>query len=81
MIDVVIPTMWMSNNFIDSLETYTNHSQINKIIIIDNNKSHRPNANILNHHKIDLISYVDIIPVLCGLKKKSQKKLCKCCKY
>ena len=57
MIDVVIPTMWMSSNFTTSLETYTNHPQINKIIIIDNNKSHRPNANILNHHKIDLVSY------------------------
>lgn len=57
MIDIIIPTMWFVDDFIKSLETYTNHSSINKIIIIDNNKSKRPSTDILNHPKIDVISY------------------------
>lgn len=57
MIDVIIPTMWMSSNFDKALETYTSHPDIKKVIIIDNNKQKRPSYQILSHKKIELISY------------------------
>ena len=57
MIDIIIPTMWMSNNFENSLKTYSLHPQINKIIIIDNNKNNRPSFEILSNNKIELVSY------------------------
>lgn len=57
MIDIVIPTMWMSDKFENSLELYVNHPHINKIIIVDNNKSKRPNFEVLSHKKIELVSY------------------------
>lgn len=57
MIDVVIPTMWACVDFEQALMVYANHSRINKIIIIDNCRSARPNYEILNHPKIELISY------------------------
>jgi len=57
MIDIVIPTMWHSDGFIDSLEKYAACPKINKIIVVDNNKKKRPASEILNHEKIQLISY------------------------
>lgn len=57
MIDLIIPTMWFVNNFDQSLQTYVNCNLVNKIIIIDNNKLKRPSYDILNHPKIDLVSY------------------------
>lgn len=57
MIDIVIPTMWFSKNFNKSLEIYTNHSKIQQIIIIDNNKNNRPQHDILKHKKIKIINY------------------------
>lgn len=57
MIDIVIPTMWMSSVLEKSLKTYVSHPQVNKIIIIDNNQNSRPNFDVLKHEKIDLISY------------------------
>lgn len=57
MIDIIIPTMWFVDEFEISLQTYVRHTSINKIIIIDNNKSKRPSYDILDHHKIDIISY------------------------
>lgn len=57
MIDIIIPTMWFANNFKESLQIYADHKSINKIIIIDNNQSKRPSYEILNHPKIDIISY------------------------
>jgi hypothetical protein len=57
MIDIVIPTMWYVEGFDKSLETYVNHDSINKIIIIDNNKSKRPNYDILKHNKVEIVSY------------------------
>jgi hypothetical protein len=57
MIDIVIPTMWMSKDFCNALESYVLHPHINKVIIIDNNKKDRPNSAVLQHSKIELISY------------------------
>jgi hypothetical protein len=57
MIDIVIPTMWMSSSLERSLKTYVLHPQINKIIIIDNNQNSRPNFDVLKHEKIELVSY------------------------
>lgn len=57
MIDIIIPTMWFVNDFEKSLQTYVNHNSINKIIIIDNNKTKRPSYDILKNQKIDIISY------------------------
>lgn len=45
MIDIIIPTMWKSKNFLDYLQIYLNNNFINKIIIIDNDYTKRPNFN------------------------------------
>jgi len=57
MIDIVIPTMWMVRDFDQSLEVYTSHNNVNKIIVIDNNSKSRPQWSILGHNKIQLVSY------------------------
>lgn len=57
MIDIVIPTMWMSKNFDKALEFYCDNPLIGKIIIIDNDRNHRIKSSIINHSKIHLISY------------------------
>lgn len=57
MIDLIIPTMWFVNDFEQSLQTYVSHNSIKKVIIIDNNKSKRPSYEILNHSKIEIVSY------------------------
>jgi len=57
MIDLIIPTMWFIEDFEKSLQTYVEHNSINKIIIIDNNKSKRPTYQVLNHQKIEIICY------------------------
>jgi hypothetical protein len=57
MIDIVIPTMWMCKDFNKALVAYTEHPQVNKIIIIDNCRKNRPHYDVLNHSKIELISY------------------------
>ena len=57
MIDIIIPTMWMSKGFEEALELYANNNLISRIIIIDNNRANRPKFNVLAHHKINLITY------------------------
>ena len=57
MIDVVIPTMWMVKNFDQALEIYVNHDKIAKVIVIDNNRKSRPQWSVLNHVKVELVSY------------------------
>lgn len=57
MIDLIIPTMWFVNDFEKSLQNYVNHNSINKIIIIDNNRTKRPSYGILKNEKIEIISY------------------------
>lgn len=57
MIDIIIPTMWFASEFEKTLESYVKHPNVNKIIIIDNNKNNNPQFPILKHKKIDVISY------------------------
>jgi hypothetical protein len=57
MIDIVIPTMWMCKDFDKALNVYAEHPQVNKIIIIDNCSKSRPDYEVLNHSKIELVSY------------------------
>lgn len=56
MIDIVIPTMWVPEIFLQSLEIYVNTPQINKIIIVDNNKLKRPKSELLNNPKIEIFA-------------------------
>jgi beta-1,4-mannosyl-glycoprotein beta-1,4-N-acetylglucosaminyltransferase len=56
-IDLVIPTMWCDENFIESLEKYCSYESVKNIYLIDNQKSQRPNNSILQHSKIKLICY------------------------
>ena len=57
MIDIVIPTMWMSKLFESGLKIYAQHRQVRKIFIIDNNKNQRPDYDVLNHEKVEIICY------------------------
>lgn len=57
MIDIIIPTMWMAQDIESCIESYVSHPNVKKVIIVDNNKSKRPNAAILRHNKVELISY------------------------
>ena len=57
MIDIVIPTMWMSAELESALKTYAQCQQVNSIIIIDNARQSRPDFDILQHQKIQLVSY------------------------
>lgn len=56
-IDIVIPTMWKSKNFINSLTEYTTNEVINKIIVIDNDYKKRPKHPIFDNQKIELVNY------------------------
>lgn len=57
MIDLVIPTMWIVEDVVEKLATYVQNPLINKIILIDNNRSARPSSPILSNPKIELVSY------------------------
>lgn len=57
MIDIVIPTMWMASGFEQALEIYVQHPKIKNIVVIDNNKPHRPSYSVLEHKKISLVAY------------------------
>lgn len=57
MIDIIIPTMWFVDDFCSYVESYVNHSKVNKVIIVDNNKSKRPSHEILKHSKVQIICY------------------------
>ena len=57
MIDIIIPTMWAAKGFVDALQSYVACPTVNKIIIIDNNKSERPKHLVLQHEKIELVSF------------------------
>jgi hypothetical protein len=49
--------MWMAKDFDQALEIYTNHVKIAKIIVVDNNPKSRPQWSVLNHAKVELVSY------------------------
>jgi hypothetical protein len=57
MIYIFIPTMWMAKDFDKALAAYTEHPQVNKIIVIDNCREVRPDYGVFKHPKIDLVSY------------------------
>ena len=56
-IDIVIPTMWCDENFIEYLEKYSSYTNVNQIYLIDNQKQKRPNTQILNHSKIKIVCH------------------------
>lgn len=56
-IDIVVPTMWCDKKFRSHLEKYCEYSKINRIFVIDNAKSQRPDSRIFNHPKIKIICY------------------------
>lgn len=56
-IDISIPTMWYDENFIGYLKKYCEYSSVNSIILVDNQKSKRPEDPILQHSKIKLVCY------------------------
>lgn len=56
-INIVIPTMWREGNLTTYLEKYVSSPLIDKIIIIDNDRSKRPTSDIFNHKKIELVCY------------------------
>lgn len=56
-IDIVIPTMWLADNIVDNIKSYCLSPYVKKVVVIDNNKSLRPNLDILNDPKIDIVSY------------------------
>ena len=53
-----MPTMWRTPEItISALSNYLNINAIKKIIIIDNDRNRRPNANLLNSSKIQLLDF------------------------
>jgi hypothetical protein len=56
-IDIIIPTMWFVESFVESIEKYLTYDCVSKVIIIDNNKSRRPSDSILTNSKIKIISH------------------------
>jgi hypothetical protein len=56
-IDIVMPTMWMVDGIAENLVQYCACDAVNKIIVIDNNPSLRPEHTIFDHDKIELVSY------------------------
>lgn len=56
-IDIIIPTMWKSDDFISTINSYCDCRFIDQIIIIDNNYMERPKSDILDHSKITLINH------------------------
>ena len=56
-IDVVIPTLWLSESLISALTDYVNCDAIGSIFLIDNNHTNRPTDAILTHKKITIVSY------------------------
>ena len=56
-IDIVTPTMWRDSNFVNTLVEYCNCKKVQNIFIIDNDKTNRPNHEILKHSKIKIVCY------------------------
>ena len=55
-IDVIIPTMWRSETFPESLKSYCECPFINKIFVIDNDYVRRP-KDLVKHDKLTIINY------------------------
>lgn len=55
---VVVPTMWMANEFfLPMLNLLKSCEEIGEVIIIDNNSKERPKDEILNHEKIKILDF------------------------
>lgn len=57
MIDIIIPTMWKAPNVAENIASYVQSPYINKVIVIDNNKPQRPDHEIFNNTKVELVCY------------------------
>ena len=55
-IDVIIPTMWRCEKFIEALYSYYDNDSIQNIFLIDNDYLRRP-KNLRFHNKLTLINY------------------------
>jgi hypothetical protein len=55
-IDIIIPTMWCDENFIENLEKYCFYQNVQNIYLIDNQRTNRPESNIFQNSKIHLIA-------------------------
>jgi len=49
---IVIPTMWRYEPFVDFLVKLVDYDLVDEIILIDNDNTRRPSADVLNHSKI-----------------------------
>ena len=56
-IDIVMPTMWMVPGIVDNLARYAACAWVNRVIVIDNNPQLKPQSDIFDHEKIELVSY------------------------
>lgn len=63
--NIVIPTLWLSESFPDALASYTRNSEIRNIIVIDNNRNARPDLplHIMSNPKLKLVEQVENIYV------------------
>jgi len=58
LIDLIIPTLWKHDSFYKNyLDEYISYTEINNIIIIDNDITNRPNIDLLEDNKIKLLNY------------------------
>jgi len=57
MIDIVMPTMWVVDGIIPTIEKYINNPLVNKIILIDNNPTKKIDSPVLSHEKIEYVCY------------------------
>lgn len=55
-IDLIIPTMWRCEKFIQALNSYLENDSIQNIFLIDNDYNKRP-KNLLPHEKLTIINY------------------------
>jgi hypothetical protein len=52
-----MPTMWMVPGIVDNLKSYCACESVNRIILIDNNPKLKPESDVFDHAKIELVSY------------------------
>lgn len=55
---IIVPTMWMANNFfLPMLNLLIKSEEIGEVIIIDNNSKERPDDDSLNHEKVKILDF------------------------
>jgi len=55
-LDLVIPTMWKDENFLQALQTYCDCDNISNIYLIDNDYAKRP-KHLVSHEKLHIVNY------------------------